>query len=125
MRLAKFISGLEGAWRVTFSPVKARRRESKNRALYAHLRDIARHRLGFLYVPEREIERVKADFKRTDIWPRYADAEPDYFTGEVLYRPKSCRDLTDAEVRGILAWLEAYMTEHGIVSHAPADNWQA
>ena len=72
-----------------YVPEKFRRRESKNRELNAHIRDIARHQYGALTVPERIFERVLDDFKKTDIWPRYSDPEPDYFTGEQLYRPKS------------------------------------
>jgi hypothetical protein len=104
---------------------KIRRRESKNRELNAHIRDIARHQYGAFTVPDRVFERVLEDFKRTDIWPRYADPEPDYFTGEQLYRPKSRRDLTDQEIRGIVNWLEHWMHEKEIPSNRPVDNWQA
>lgn len=92
--------------------------------LNAHLRDIARHKFGDFTVPERVFEQVVEDFKRTDIWPRYSDADPDVFTGEVLYRPKSRRDLTQAEAEGIVQWLEHFMEARGIPSNAPVDNWQ-
>jgi len=107
-----------------YVPEKIRRRESKNRELNAHIRDIARHQYGALTVPERIFERVLDDFKKTDIWPRYSDPEPDYFTGEQLYRPKSRADLTDQEIRGIVNWLELWMHEKEIPSNRPIDNWQ-
>lgn len=97
----------------------------KNAALYAHFRDIARHRYGRMDVPERAVEQVKDDFKKTDIWPRYSDAEPDYFTGEVLYRPKSCASLSALELGGILQWLDHYMSINEIRSHASRDDWAA
>lgn len=110
---------------VTVKKHQPRRKDNQNDALYAHLRDIARSTWNKMDVPDRVVERVKADFKRTDIWPKYSDPEPDYFTGEVLYRPKSCADLSTAEAAGILQWLEHYMHEHGIKSHAPIDQWTA
>lgn len=111
--------------RVTVAPFHERITETKNRALNAHLRDIARWRLGDMLVPDRVFDRVVEDFKATDIWPHYDDPEPDYYTGEVLYRPKSRADLTDFEARNIVRWLEAYMQEHEIPSHAPVDRWTA
>src|SRR5690242_10294585 len=79
-----------------------RRGEDKNRLLNAHLRDIARWRYGGMTVPEKVFERVVEDFKASEVWPRYSDPEPDYFTGEVLYRPKSRADLSNQEVSGIV-----------------------
>lgn len=96
-----------------------KRKETKNRLLNGHLRDIARWRYGAMTVPEKVMERVVEDFKRSDVWPRYSDAEPDYLTGEVLYRPKSRADLTDMEVSGIVNWLSEYINERGIPIHAP------
>ena len=108
---------------VRVGPVKQARAEFRNRQLNAHLRDIARHRCGSFAVPERVFERVVEDFKRTDIWPRDSDSEPDYFTGEVLYRPKSRGDLSEDEAKGIVRWLEHYMAENNIPSNAPAERW--
>lgn len=102
-----------------------RRNNEQNSSLYAHFRDIARHRYDRMDVPDRAVENVKEDFKRTDIWPRHSDPEPDYFTGEVMYRPKSCASLSAVEARGILQWLDAYMSAHSIPSHAPTDRWEA
>jgi hypothetical protein len=102
---------------------KSLRTPTRNRMLNAHLRDIARFKFGGMEVPERVFQAVVDDFKRTDIWPRYSDAEPDTFTGEVLYRPKSRADLTQAEAVGIVAWLEHFMVERGIPSNAPKDHW--
>lgn len=96
----------------------------KNRELEAHLRDIARWRVGDMYVPERIFDNVVDDFKRTDIWPKESTPEPDTFTGELLYRPISRAKLTQIQAQGIVNWLEAYMHEHNIPSHAPVDNWQ-
>jgi hypothetical protein len=104
---------------------KLRRRESKNRELNAHIRDIGRHRYGAYTIPDRIFDAVLEDFKKTDIWPRYSDPEPDYFTGEQLYRPKSRAHLTDKEVGGIVNWLEHWMHEKEIPSNRPVDNWQA
>lgn len=93
--------------------------------LGAMLRDIARWKYGRDVVPESLYERVVDDFKRTDIWPRYDTQEADVFTGEVLYRPKSRRDLSSDEIKGIVQWLEHFQVEHGVVSHAPVDRWTA
>lgn len=97
---------------------RPKRREDKNRLLNAHLRDIARHRYGGMTVPERVFEDCVDDFKRSEIWPKYSDPEPDYMTGEVLYRPKSRADLTDQEIRGIVDWLTIYMIDRKIQSTA-------
>jgi hypothetical protein len=96
-----------------------KRGEDKNRLLNAHFRDIARWRYGAMTVPERVFEQVVEDFKRSDVWPRYSNPEPDYYTGEVRYLPKSRGDLSDQEVRGIVDWLAWYILEHQIPVHAP------
>lgn len=98
-----------------------RRGEDRNRMLNAHFRDIARFRYGSMTVPERVFEQVVEDFKRSDVWPRYSDPTPDYYTGESLYRPKSRADLTNQEVSGIVNWLTAYMLEREIPSHGPTE----
>jgi hypothetical protein len=110
--------------RVTFEKAEPRIDYQKLKRLCAMLYDIARFRSGEFHPPARVYEQVVEDFKRTDIWPRYSDPDPDMFTGEVLYRPKSRKDLTPAEYKGVCQWLEHYMTSNGIPSHAPADNWQ-
>ncbi|MDE2098368.1 MAG: hypothetical protein KGL39_14030 [Patescibacteria group bacterium] len=92
--------------------------------LGAHFRDIARWRYGKMTVPQRIYEQVVDDFRESKIWPSYSEPEPDVFTGEILYRKKSRRDLSGDEIKGIVQWLEAFMIERGIVSHAPVDNWQ-
>ena len=107
--------------RIHVQKERPKRREDKNRLLNAHLRDIARHRYGGMTVPERVMENVVEDFKRSDVWPRYSDPEPDYNTGEVLYRAKSRGDLNDAEVSGIVNWLSEYMNARGIQSYGPTD----
>ncbi len=112
-----------GRYRLELRQVREARSKRLHDKLYAHLRDIARQRYGSMTVPDRVVENVKSDFKRTDVWPRYSDSEPDTFTGEVLYRPKSTADMSDAEKRGVIQWLEAYMLEHEIPSYAPVDNW--
>lgn len=91
--------------------------------LGAMLRDIARWKYARDVVPESLYERVVEDFRRTDIWPSYDNPEPDVFTGEVLYRKKSRRDLNSDEIKGIANWLEHFMVEHNVVSHAPVDRW--
>jgi|SRR5579859_2609977 len=96
----------------------------KLKRVKAHLYDIARWRADTMTPSKRVFERVCEDFKRTDIWPRYSDPEPDYLTGEVMYRPKHTNDLTNAEEKGVMQWLEHYMIENKIQSHAPGDNWQ-
>ncbi len=103
---------------------KIRRRESKNRELNAHIRDIARHRYGEMTVPERIFKQVLDDFKKSEVWPKYDNPEPDYFTGETLYRPLSRSDLTDQQILGIVNWLEHFMHSHEIESHRPVENWQ-
>ena len=104
--------------RIHVQKERPKRREDKNRLLNAHLRDIARHRYGGMTVPERVFEACVDDFKRSEIWPKYSDPEPDYMTGEVLYRPKSRADLTDQEVRGIVDWLTLWMIDRQIPSTA-------
>ena len=89
------------------------------------LRDIARWKYVVDVVPEHLYNKVLEDFRRTDIWPSYDNPEPDVFTGEVLYRKKSRRDLNSDEINGIVQWLEHFMIEHNVISHAPVDNWQA
>lgn len=96
----------------------------KLKRVKAHLYDIARWRSGMEIPPKRVFLQVCADFKHTEIWPHYSDPEPDYYTGEVLYRPKHTNDLTDKEEQGIINWLTWYFIENKIPSHAPADNWQ-
>lgn len=93
--------------------------------LGAMLRDIARWKYARDVVPESLYEKVVEDFKRTDIWPSYDDPEPDVFTGEVLYRKKSRRDLSSDEIKGIVQWLEAFQIEHDVISHAQVDRWTA
>lgn len=107
--------------RISVKRERKKRGEDKNRLLNAHLRDIARHHYGGMTVPERVMDNVVDDFKRSEIWPKYSDPEPDYNTGEVLYRPKSRADLTDQEVRGIVDWLAIYMMERHILSYGPTD----
>lgn len=121
----RIIDHYETPFTLTAKHVNFRRKESKNRLLNAHLRDIARWKYGEMTVPDRVFETVVDDFKRTDIWPRYDNPEPDVFTGEVLYRSKSRSDLTDEEIKGIVQWLEHFMSEKHVKSHAPEDNWQA
>ena len=96
----------------------------KHKEVQAHLRDIARWRYGSMTVPERVFENVVDDFKKSEIWPKQGDPEPDYFTGELLYRPVSRTKLTQQQAQGIINWLVAYMGEHQIPSHAPTENWQ-
>lgn len=96
-----------------------RRGEDKNRLLNAHLRDIARWRYGAFTVPDRVFDRVVEDFKGSDVWPRYSDPEPDYYTGEVRYLPKSRADLTDQEISGIVNWLTVYIIDHKVPVHVP------
>lgn len=104
--------------RIEVKREQKKRREDKNRLLNAHLRDIARHRYGGMTVPERVFEACVDDFKRSEVWPKYSNPEPDYATGEILYRPKSRADLTDQEVRGIVDWLTIYMIDRQIPSTA-------
>lgn len=115
--------GFPGRYRLELTPVREARSMVLHDKLYAHLRDIARHRYGAMTAPDRVVEIVKEDFKRTDIWPRYSDPEPDTFTGEVLYRAKSVAHMDDAEKKGVIQWLEYYMGEKKIPSHAPTDRW--
>lgn len=105
--------------------LRERRSERKNRELNAHIRDIARWRCGQMRVPERVFEQVLEDFKGSDVWPRYSDPEPNVFTGEVLYRPKSRGHLSEEEAKGITNWLALFMVQHEIPSHAPTDRWEA
>lgn len=91
----------------------------KNDALNAMLRDIARWRINCYDVPNQVFERCVDDFKRSEIWPKESDPEPDYMTGEVLYRPKSRRKLSPKEQDGIINWLGFYMREHAIPSNDP------
>lgn len=107
--------------------IKKYRKHHSNQQLKllgAMLRDIARWKYVVDVVPEHLYNRVLEDFRRTDIWPSYDNPEPDVFTGEVLYRKKSRRDLNIDEIKGIVQWLEHFMVEHGVISHAPVDNWQ-
>ena len=113
---------------VSIRKMRPLRDEDKNRLLNAHIRDIARHLHGNMTVPERLFERIVNDIKAmkvngAHIWPRYSEPEPDTFTGEILYRPKSRSDLNNDEIRGIVNWLELYMAEKGITSHAPEERW--
>ena len=103
---------------------RKRRSDAKNKLLNVHLRDIARWRHGgVMTVPDKVFENVVEDFKASTVWPKYSDPEPDYMTGEVLYRPKSRRDLTQLEASGIVNWLTAYCLEHEIPSHAPEQDY--
>lgn len=110
--------------RVSFEKAEPHLSYHKLKQVCAMLYDIARFRDGSMTPRKQTYERVVQDFKNTDIWPRYSDPDPDNFTGEVLYRPKSRGDLTPKEARGVCQWLEHYMTANEIPSHAPADNWQ-
>ena len=103
---------------------RKRRSDAKNKLLNAHLRDIARWRHGgVMTVPDKVFDNVVNDFKASDVWPRYSDPEPDYMTGEQLYRAKSRRDLTQLEASGIVNWLTVYMRERDISSHAPEQDY--
>lgn len=96
-----------------------RRRESKNRLLNAHIRDIARWRYGVDTVPEKLFEKIVADTKALQvdgkhIWPRYNDPEPDTYTGEVVYGPVSRGELTDKQINGIMDWLVQFIAANNI-----------
>lgn len=99
------------------------------RRLNAQMRDIARWQYGQFTVPERVFDNVveKTKHMRVDgkhIWPRYSEPDPDPYTGEVVYGPKSRADLNDDECKGICQWLDDFMITRSIPSNAPADNWQ-
>lgn len=99
------------------------------RGLMARVRDIVRHKLGDMTVPEHRVEQVVDDLKAMTVngahlWPRESDSTPDHFTGEVLYRAKSRRDLTVQEIAGLIRWLDAYMAENNIPSNAPTERWE-
>lgn len=108
---------------LSFCKYRKRHTEQQNRMLNAHIRDIARWIYKDMKVPERVFDDVLDDLKRNLIWPRYSEPEPDVFSGEVLYRSKSRRDLSSDELRHIVEWLEKFMAEEGVESHAPVDRW--
>lgn len=70
-------------------------------------------------VSDEECERVLAALKDTNIWPRYALAQRNPFSGEVWYLPKSRRDLTREELDGILDHLRGFCTERAIPCDGP------
>jgi len=96
-----------------------KRKESKNRLLNVHMRDIARWRYNMGTVPDRLFEKVVDDTKNLQvdgkhIWPRYSDPEPDTYTGETTYGPVSRADLTDKQIEGIMDWLVLFIAENHI-----------
>lgn len=123
----KRLSALGEKLPLTLTIKKYRKHHSDQqlKLLGAMFRDIARWKYARDVVPERLYENVVDDFKRTEIWPSYDNPEPDIFTGEVLYRKKSRRDLSNDEIKGIVQWLEHFMSEHSVVSHAEIDRWTA
>jgi hypothetical protein len=122
--LGEILTNAEYPVRVSYEKAEAHIDYRKLKRLCAMLYDIARFRDGSLTPRKQIYDRVVEDFKNTQIWPRYSDPEPDNFTGEVLYRPKSRADLTPKEYQGIRQWLEHYMAANEIPSHARDDNWQ-
>lgn len=118
-RFSIFVNGLEdGEYLVSVEPFRPWN-PKKNDALNAMLRDIARWRIKAYDVPNKVFEQCVEDFKRSEIWPKNSDPEPDYMTGEILYRPVSRRKLSPLQQDGIMAWLVHYMTENEIPSHDP------
>lgn len=108
---------------LSFCKYRKRHTEQQNRMLNAHIRDIARWIYKDMKVPERVFEGVLYKLKLNVIWPRYSDPEPNEFTGETVYLPKSRRDLTSDELKRLVEWLEKFMAEHEVPSHAPVDRW--
>ncbi len=119
----KLVDSPETDWplRVTITKYSHSHSAAQLDKLGGMLRDIARWKIGNPEVSDFQYENVVDDFKRTDIWPRYAASDADIFSGEVVYRPKSRRDLRSDEISGILSWLEFFMAEHCVPIQAAED----